>query len=195
MFYLQAKSDKLVRIAMSSANCPIVVLGCQGAGKSTLVNDLMGQPVADVGPNMLKDGTVAVSSHLGRYNIIDTPGLNSEYPVSGGQIRSELSKLQSKQFLALLVLDACTSRFVGHERKKLTEICVHFKHPMKFVVVRSKSNLLKQPGLADKVRELKNGDFFPGNALFEHSSIRAILHNRKHSRIFDTVDERRRVAF
>jgi hypothetical protein len=123
-----------------------------------------------IGPDMLKDGTVAVSSHSGRYNIIDTPGLNSKYPVSGGQIRSELSKLQSKQFLALLVLDACTARFVGHEREKLTEICVHFNPPMKIVVVWSKSNLLKEPGIADKVRELKNGDFFKGYALFEPSA-------------------------
>jgi putative ribosome biogenesis GTPase RsgA len=72
-------------------NLPIVILGCQGAGKSSLVNALLGGQHARVEPNMLKDGTDAVAVHRGHYDIIDTPGLNSSYTLSGPQIANVIS--------------------------------------------------------------------------------------------------------
>jgi GTPase SAR1 family protein len=152
-------------------NLPIVILGCQGAGKSSLVNALLGGEHAKVEPNMLKDGTAVVTVHHGHYDIIDTPGLNSSYTLSGPQIANELSQLKSSKFLTLLVLDASTTRFNGAERDKLTKIVIDMNNvQLKVIVVWSKCGLLKEPNIEGKVTELQSGNFFRGEKIFGNAA-------------------------
>ena len=107
-----AEAFKLVAewVSKLETDCPelrLLVIGVTGVGKSTLINNLLGEDVADVGYS-ITSATSAVSCYEGTIEgvpvkVYDTPGLADSRSERGEEYLEEIRKLIGKDTIHLII--------------------------------------------------------------------------------------------
>jgi GTPase len=133
----------------------VAIVGRPNAGKSTLLNQLVGQKIAIVTP---KPQTTRnriqgiVTQEHGQIVFIDTPGLHAPDSALGRQMMHEVAAAVEGIDLLLLIVDA--SRVSPHADSMLLEKAQRF--PGKTILVLSKVDVVPKPNLLpliDRFRE------------------------------------------
>ena len=149
-------------IAKLKNDCPrfcALVVGQTGVGKSTLINNLLGEDVAGVGSN-LTSSTSAVRSHEGvvedmPVKLIDTPGLDDATPGNDECNLEEIRKLLKKETIHLIIYCTKISENRLHKGiirtfKQYTEIGVDWKRTVIALTFSDEpcppSSMKKMPG-------------------------------------------------
>lgn len=149
----------------------IVIMGRTGAGKSTLVNTLMGKPVAKVGigKRQTLENALYTTVHMGiEYNFYDTVGLECNDDLNKKTLLGIKKRIEeSKQKLSdndvnvvWYCINANGARFEDTERKFIDELI--YTHEIPFVIVLTQAHSRK---IAAALKE---------NILREHSACEVI---------------------
>ncbi|MDR0820979.1 MAG: GTPase Era [Oscillospiraceae bacterium] len=140
----------------NSKNLFVAVTGRANAGKSSLVNKLIGTKVAIVSPKPQTTRTRingVITKGDTQYVFIDTPGMHRANSKLSGNMLKQISAGVSDVDVALLLFD-CTKRFSEAERRLLQSMQ---KENVPCVLVINKADLLHDKGeLLPLIERLKN---------------------------------------
>ena len=158
-------------IAKLQNDCPrfcALVIGQTGVGKSTLINNLLGEDVAGVGSN-LTSSTSAVRSYEGAVEgvpvkLIDTPGLDDVTPGNDERNLEEIRRLLQEETIHLIIYCIKISETRLHKGiictfKQYTEIGVDWE---KTVIALTFADGLCPPSSMKKMPGFNIGTYFEG---------------------------------
>ena len=146
-------------------DCPelrLLVIGETGVGKSTLVNNLLGEDVADVGYSMTS-ATSAVNCHEGTIEgvpvkVYDTPGLADSRSERDEEYLEEIRKLIGKESIHLIIYclkmtEARMRRSIIRTFEQYTKIGIDWKKTVIALTcadaLKPTSKLKKQKGFSE----------------------------------------------
>lgn len=162
-FYLTMLKVIILLFLISQLYCEeinIMILGKVGSGKSTLVNNIMGQTVANVGH--YDTGTYAVQKYsiekFGHtFNIFDTPGL-FDANINMDDIFKQYNRVK-KINLFLICFDVSQPRVYDTDIEVFRRLKYGYSNSIMdhSIVVLTKSNLLR--GTTDEKRKIMDNKF------------------------------------